>query len=145
MWRNLKIIFGIYLLPVVFVAITYVIIYLTQISGVLKGIFGLASISIFPAILLLWGWYCSIHERDFGLIKNTKIFLVMLLAASCAVSLSAITALLFFSNESFQSFIINEVVSTGIVDIILQVVVSAVFVLTGYAISSIFIDGKELF
>ena|GEM_PF-4405400 len=69
----------------------------------------------------------------------------MLLAASCAVSLSAITALLFFSNESFQSFIINEVVSTGIVDIILQVVVSAVFVLTGYAISSIFIDGKELF
>gem|GEM_PF-3898496 len=99
---------------------------------------------IFPIILLLWGVYCSINEKEFGFFKSNSKFILMFVVVPITVFLSMITSFFIFSDDDFKNYLINTITTDFEFVSILRFMSVSILIVVGYVLTNIFLDSKKL-
>lgn len=144
MKKILQIIVVLFFSPILFIAMCYVIMNFSQLPFFIRGVFSVLGVAVFPAVLLVWGAYCSFNEKNFGFFQNQKQFFIMLVTVPLVVFASGITSVLFFSQDDFKNWMIQEITNGVGVEEALRFSSISILIIVGYILANIYIDTKKI-
>jgi len=139
-----QIIVFLYTFPILTVGISKMVMNFNYTPYFVKVISSILGTMIFPIILLLWGVYCSINEKEFGFFKSNSKFILMFVVVPITVFLSMITSFFIFSDDDFKNYLINTITTDFEFVSILRFMSVSILIVVGYVLTNIFLDSKKL-